>query len=83
MSEVFLPPPPALTYRELISKKPEELAKEIESIFLKEFLRNALKPSEEKSFTYEVYLDTFAQALARHIALSGGIGLANFILKGL
>ena len=73
---------PSLNYRELVKKKPEELAKELESIFLKEILKEAFKPlTEDKSFSTKIYYDQFIESVSETLASAGGIGIAKYILK--
>ena len=63
---------------------PEETAREFEAILLKEVLKEAFRPIvKNKSFQERMYYDTFLEGLSRKIALSGGIGVSEFILKSL
>ena len=73
---------PSLSYRELVKKKPEELAKEFEAILLKEVLKEAFRPlTENKSFSTRIYYDQFIESVSETLASAGGIGIAKYILK--
>ena len=75
-------PPPSLSYRDLVKKKPEELAKEFEAILLKEILKEAFRPlTENKSFPTRIYYDQFIESVSETLASAGGIGIAKYILK--
>ncbi|WP_461830199.1 hypothetical protein [Aquifex sp.] len=74
--------PPSLSYRELIKKEPEELAKEFEAILLKEVLKEAFKPlTENKSFSTRIYYDQFIESVSKTLASTGGVGIAKYILQ--
>ena len=73
---------PSLSYRELVKKKPEELAKEFEAILLKEVLKEAFRPlTKNKSFSTRIYYDQFIESVSETLASAGGIGIAKYILK--
>ena len=73
---------PSLSYRELVKKKPEELAKEFEATLLKEVLKEAFRPlTENKSFSTRIYYDQFIESVSETLASAGGIGIAKYILK--
>ncbi len=64
--------------------KPEDVAKEFEAILLKEVLKEAFRPLlKDKSFQERMYYDTFLEGISRKVALGGGIGIAEYILKSL
>jgi len=71
-----------MDYRTLLKKKPEEVAKEFEAIFIKEILKEAFKPMlKNKDFTTRMYYDSFLEGVSEKLASAGGIGLARFILR--
>ncbi|NPB08187.1 MAG: hypothetical protein GXN96_04575 [Aquificae bacterium] len=75
---------PSYGYRELLSKKPEELAKEFEAILLKEVLKEAFRPLVAgKSFSTRMYYDAFLDGVSRELASAGGVGIAKYILDNL
>jgi len=75
-------PPPSLSYKELVKNKPEEVARELEAIFLKEILKEAFKPMlSEKSFTTRLYYDAFLEGVSEKLASAGGVGIAKFLLE--
>ena len=77
--EFFLP---SLSYRDLVRRKPEEVARELEAFFLKEILKEGFKPlTENKSFTARMYYDQFLESVSETLASGGGIGIAKYILK--
>jgi len=81
LNKIVFPPPP-MDYRTLIKKKPEEVAKEFEAIFIKEILKEAFKPMlEGKDFTTRMYYDSFLEGMSEKLASAGGIGIAKFILS--
>ncbi len=62
----------------------EDTAKEFEAILLKEVLKEAFRPiTKNKSFQERMYYDTFLEGISRKIALSGGIGISQFIIESL
>jgi len=75
---------PTYGYRELISEKPEELAKEFEAILLKEVLKEAFRPlTSNKSFSARIYYDAFLEGISNKLASAGGVGIAKYILENL
>ncbi len=76
----FIPPPNFES--SLKNKSRKEVVKEFEAIMIKQFLKEAMKPTmSKKSFSYRMYYDYFLEAVSKKMAESGGIGLSKFILK--
>jgi Rod binding domain-containing protein len=51
---------------------------------LKEVLKEGFKGfMNGKGFQQRLYYDAFLENLSRHLALNGGVGIAQFILKNL
>ena len=76
--------PPALGYMQEYTKDKKKLAQEFEAILLKEILKEAFKGfMNNKSFEERLYYDAFLENLSRHLALNGGVGITQFILKNL
>ncbi len=75
---------PSFNYAELKNKKPEDVAKEFEAIFLKEILKVAFKElTKDKDFTARTYYDLFIENVSENLASAGGVGIAKFILENL
>jgi len=76
--------PPSMGYMQEHTKDKKKLAQEFEAILLKEVLKEGFKGfMKDKSFQERLYYDTFLENLSRHLALNGGVGIAQFILKNL
>jgi Rod binding domain-containing protein len=71
-------------YMQEYTKDKKKLAQEFETILLKEVLKEAFKRfMNGKGFQQRLYHDAFLENLSRHLALNGGVGIAQFILKNL
>ncbi|WP_029551694.1 rod-binding protein [Thermocrinis jamiesonii] len=76
--------PPSLNYLQDYTKDKKKLAQEFESIFIKELLKEGFRSlTKGKGFQQQIYYDLFLENLSRHLAQSGGIGIAQFILGNL
>ncbi len=76
--------PPSMGYMQEYTKDKKKLAQEFEAVLLKEVLKEAFKGfMNNKSFQERLYYDAFLENLSRHLALNGGVGIAQFILKNL
>jgi len=76
----FLPPPNF--EGSLRNRGKKEIIKEFEALFIRQMLREAMKPTlEKKSFSYRMYYDYFLEAVSKKMAESGGIGLGKFLTE--
>jgi Rod binding domain-containing protein len=76
--------PPSMGYMQEYAKDKKKLAQEFEAILLKEALKEGFKGfMNSKGFQQRLYYDAFLENLSRHLALNGGVGIAQFILKNL
>jgi len=77
---IYIPPP--MNYLQAYTKDKKRLAQEFEGILLKELLKEGFRSiMKGKSFQEQMYYDMFLEHLSRHLALNGGVGIADFILK--
>ena len=75
---------PSMGYMQKYTKDKKKLAQEFEAVLLKEVLKEGFKGfMNNKSFQEKLYYDAFLENLSRHLALNGGVGIAQFILKNL
>ncbi len=76
--------PPSMGYMQEHTKDKKKLAQEFEAILLKEVLKEGFKGfMNGKGFQQRLYYDAFLENLSRHLALNGGVGIAQFSLKNL
>ncbi len=75
---------PSLNYLQDYTKDKKKLAQEFESMLIKELLKEGFKPLiKGKGFQHQMYYDLFLENLSRHLAQSGGIGMAKLILSSI
>ncbi|WP_448588021.1 rod-binding protein [Thermocrinis sp.] len=76
--------PPSFSYLQNYTKDKKKIAQEFESILLKELLKEGFRGIlKGKSFQHQMYYDLFLEKLSKHMALNGGIGIADFVLRNL
>ncbi|ADC89109.1 hypothetical protein Thal_0475 [Thermocrinis albus DSM 14484] len=73
---------PPYTYVETTGRDIKTLAKDLESLLLKEVLKLGFRPVlEGKSFTTQLYYDTLMEALSKKLVEAGGVGVADYLVK--
>jgi len=81
-TKIYLPP--SICYMQEYTKDKKKLAQEFEAILLKEVLKEGFKGfMKDRSFQERLYYDAFLENLSKHLALNGGVGIAQFIFKNL
>jgi len=68
-------------------KKPEEIAKEFETMFIRMVLKEFRKSLDggifSNSFSYKIYTDMFDMQIAEAIASSDQIGIKQYLLEAI
>lgn len=73
---------PSYNYRELVKKDIKSVAKEFESILIKQVLKEAFRSVlKDKSIYQRFYHDMFLEGVSKKLAEAGGVGIAKFIVE--